>query len=121
MSGLTHDRARKWASDLLGADDLGAGGTFHLRDARGRRIRVVSRHVESREPNYFALGPSFEGDPFDDLIVILFESDWTIRYAYRLPLAVVVEHHRQPGVQGCRLMIRGDDSWREDPRAERLA
>jgi hypothetical protein len=49
-----------------------------------------------------------------------FEEDWTIRYAYRLPLAAVADHHTQPGRQGCRLMITNDSPWRSDPRADRL-
>ncbi len=80
---------------MLGADDVGNGGTFHLRDADGRRIRVAGRHIEGRQPNYFALGPTLDGAPFDD-------------------------HHKQPGRQGCRLMITNDSPWRSDPRADRL-
>ena len=120
MAGDTHARTRAWAARVLGAHDVGAGGTFHLRDADGRRIRVAGRHIEGRQPNYFALGPTLDGAPFDDLVVVLFEEDWTIRYAYRLPLAAVADHHKQPGRQGCRLMITNDAPWRSDPRADRL-
>lgn len=70
--------------------------------------------------NFFALGPSLIDAPFDDLVVVLFETDWMVRYAYLVPLEAAVDHHKQLGVQGCRLMIRGDDSWRSDPRVRRL-
>jgi hypothetical protein len=120
MARETHARARAWASARLDAEDVGPGATYHLRDARGRRIRVAARHIERRQPNFFALGDSLAGDPFDDIVVVLFESDWSVCYAYRLPLNAARDHHKQPGRQGCRLMIRGDDSWRSDPRAQRL-
>jgi hypothetical protein len=120
MAPDTHRRAREWSADRLGADDVGAGATYHLRGADGRRIRVAGRHVRGREPNFFELGPSLSGDPFDEVVVVLFENDWSVRYAYRVSLDAAIDHHKQPGVQGCRLMIRGDDSWRSDPRIERL-
>lgn len=66
------------------------------------------------------MGPTLDGDPFDALAVILFEADWSVRYAYLLPIDVVRAHHKQPGARGCRLMIRGDDSWRVDPAAQSL-
>jgi hypothetical protein len=121
MAAETHDRARQWACRALDAHDAGSGSTYHLRDPQGRRIRVAGRHIEGREPNFFALGETLAGQPFDDLVVVLFETDWTPRYAYRLPLDAVIEHHKQLGRQGCRLMIKGDDGWRHDRRAERLA
>jgi hypothetical protein len=71
-------------------------------------------------PNYFSLGTILRGDPFDELVVILFGADWDVEYGYRMPLDAARDHHKQPGVQGCRLMIT-DDSWREDPRVESLA
>ena len=80
---------------MLGDDDAGNGGTFHLLDADGRRIRVAGRHIEGRQPNDFALGPTLDG-------------------------AAVADHHKQPGRQGCRLMITNDSPWRSDPRADRL-
>ena len=120
MAADTHERARAWAADVLGAEDVGGGASYHLRDTNGRRIRVAGRHIESRQPNFFALGPSLIDAPFDDLVVVLFETDWMVRYAYLVPLEAAVDHHKQPGVQGCRLMIRGDDSWRSDPRVRRL-
>jgi hypothetical protein len=91
------------------------------REGSGRPIRVAGRHIEGRQPNFFALGWTLSQRPFDDLVVVLFETDWTVQYAYRLPLEAVVDHHRQPGRQGCRLMIKRDDSWRSDSRAQRLA
>jgi hypothetical protein len=114
MAGDTHSQAAVWASERLGAEDIGTGATYHLRDPNGRRIRVAARHTEGRQPNFFALGNTLEGDPFDDVVVVLFESDWSVRYAYRLSLDAARDHHKQPGRQGCRLMIRGDDSWRSD-------
>ena len=66
------------------------------------------------------LGSTLRGDPFDDVVVILFNSDWSVRYAYCLPLDAAIRHHKQPGAQGCRLLIRGDDSWRTDPSVEQL-
>jgi hypothetical protein len=120
MASETHARARAWASERLGAHDVGDDAPFHLRDPGGRRVRVAGRHIEGREPNYFHVAPTLT-DEFDDLVVILFDPDWTVRYAYRLPLEAVIDHHRQPGDQGCRLMIVGDDSWRTDSRVERLA
>jgi len=98
----------------VGAEEVGRGATYHLRGRDGRRIRVAGRHIESRQPNYFHAGQSLEGDPFDNLVVVLFRSDWTVEYAYRLPLDAVRHHHKQPGRQACRLMIRGGDSWRLD-------
>jgi hypothetical protein len=122
MASDTHSRARAWAAQRLPADDVGtAGATFHLRDRRGRRVRVAGRHYEGRQPNYFAVGPTLASDPFDDLVVVFFDRDWSVRYAYRLPFEAVVRHHKQPGRQGCRLMIRGDDGWRFDARVEQLA
>lgn len=121
MSGLTHERARAWAADRVGAEDTGGQGPFHLRGRDGRRIRVAGRHIEGRQPNYFSLGDTLAGSPFDDVVVVLFNNDWSVKYAYRLPLSAAVTHHNQPGRQGCRLGIRGDDSWRDDPAVERLA
>lgn len=79
------------------------------------------RHIEGRQPNYFALGSTLRGVPFDDIAVVLFNGDWSVKYAYRLPLDAANRHHKQPGVQGCRLMIRGDDGWRLDGAVEQLA
>jgi hypothetical protein len=121
MSAGTHERARSWAAAHLDAVDVGSGATFHLRGRDGRRIRVAGRHIEGRQPNYFALGSTLSGDPFDDVAVVLFNSDWSVKYAYRLPLDAAIRHHKRPGVQGCRLMIRGDDGWRSDDSVEQLA
>lgn len=114
MAPGTHERACAWAAEVLAAEDVGTGATYHLRGPDGRRIRVAGRHVRGREPNFFHISDTLQGDPFDDLVVVLFAPDWTTRYAYRLPLKAVRHHHKQPGKQGCRLMIRGDDSWRYD-------
>ena len=121
MASDTHSRARAWAADRLRAADVGRDATFHLRDESGRRVRVAGRHIEGRQPNYFSIGPTLAGDPFDDFVVVLFDEDWSVQYAYRLPVEAVIDHHKQPGAQGCRLMIRGDDGWRSDPRVEHLA
>jgi hypothetical protein len=119
VPGLTHERARAWAAARIDAEDTGAQGGFHLRSRDGRRIRVAGRHIEGRQPNYFSLGDTLSGDPFDEVVVVLFNDDWSVNYAYRLPLSAAIAHHKQPGCQGCRLMIRGDDSWRTDPTVER--
>lgn len=100
MAVHTHERARSWAADRLDAVDVGSGGTYHLRGRDGRRLRVARRHIEGRQPNYFSLGSTLAGDPFDDVIVVLFEPDWSVRYAYRVPLEAAVRHHRQPGQPG---------------------
>jgi hypothetical protein len=121
MSALTHERARGWTADRLGATDAGRGAGYHLRGRDGRRIRVAGRHIEKRTPNYFHLGSSLDGDPFDDAVVVLFRPDWSVEYAYRVPLSTAKRHYRQPGRQGCRLMIRGNDDWRRDPEVELLA
>lgn len=92
MSHETHDRALGWASERLRAESVGGGGPFHLRGPDGRRIRVAGRHVAGREPNYFHVGPTLAGDPFDDLVVVLFERDWSVRYAHRLPIGAVRRH-----------------------------
>lgn len=115
MTSETHRRARDWIAGALGATDVGPGVTYHL-TAGNRRIRVAGRHVRDREPNFFSVGETLAGKRFDELGVVLFEPDWSVRYAYCVPLAAVIEHHKQPGRQGCRLMIKGDDSWRSDPR-----
>jgi hypothetical protein len=120
MAAATATRAREWAADVLDAEDVGTGASYHIRDGTGRRIRVAGRHIRARQPNFFALGATLDGNPFDDLVVVLFNTDWSIRYAYRLPLHAAIAHHRQPGQQGCRLMIVGDDDWRSDPAVERL-
>jgi hypothetical protein len=90
MSAGTHERARSWAAAHLDAVDVGSGATFHLRGRDGRRIRVAGRHIEGRQPNYFALGSTLSGDPFDDVAVVLFNSDWSVKYAYRLPLDAAI-------------------------------
>ena len=46
MATDTHDRARRWAANLLGAVDVGAGATYHLRAKDGRRIRVGGRRLK---------------------------------------------------------------------------
>src|SRR3954470_19454819 len=86
MAADTHTRAREWTAERLAAEDVGSGATFHLRDGRGRRLRVAGRHIESRQPNFFAVGDSLAGEPFDDLVVVLFDQHWSVRYAYRPPL-----------------------------------
>src|SRR5258705_399935 len=101
MASETHSRARAWAAERLPAEDVGAGATFHLRDGGARRVRVAGRHIEGRQPNYFSAGPTLAGEPFDDLVVVFFNRDWSVRYAYRLPIEAVVTHHKQPGRQGC--------------------
>jgi hypothetical protein len=121
MAAETHQRAREWAATRLDAVDVGFGATYHLRDRQGRRVRVAGRHIGGRQPNYFNLGATLASDPFDDVVVVLFNTDWSVRYAYRVPLAAAIAHHKQPGRQGCRLMIRGDDSWRGDSEVERLS
>lgn len=121
MAPDTHRRACEWTAERLTATDVGRGATYHLRGRDGERIRVAGRHIEGRQPNYFHLGQTLAGGPFDDVVVVLFNPDWSVGYAYRVPLAAAVAHHRQPGKQGCRLMIRGNDSWRRDPGIERLA
>ena len=120
MSAETHERARSWAADRLDAVDVG-WRDLHLRGRDGRRIRVAGRHIEGRQPNYFSLGSTLRGEPFDDVVVVLFNQDWSVEYAYRLPLGAAIEHRKQPGRQGCRLMIRGDDGWRLDDAVEPLA
>lgn len=121
MAVETHERACEWAAELLDASGVGSDATYHLRGREGRRIRVAGRHIEGRQPNYFDLGKTLAGEPFDDVVVVLFNADWSIDYAYRVPLAAAVAHHKQPGRQGCRLMIRGDDAWRGDIEVEKLA
>jgi hypothetical protein len=93
MAGGTHSRACEWVRDRLSAEEVGAGATYHLRTGDGRRTRVAGRHVEGREPNFFVLGDTLAGDPFDDVVVVLFETDWSVRYAYRLALDVARQHH----------------------------
>src|SRR5919199_727198 len=78
MAAETHTRARAWASARLDAEEVGAGATYHLRDRGGRRIRVAGRHIENRQPNFFPLGDTLAGDPFDDIVVVLFDSDWSV-------------------------------------------
>ena len=120
MGNLTHERGVEWAAERLEAEVV-VPGAYHLRDGQGRRIRVAARHIKNRQPNYFHLGDTLAGSPFDGIAVVLFKPDWSVSYAYLLPLEVVLRHHKQPGVQKPRLMIRGDDSWREDPSVEALA
>jgi hypothetical protein len=121
MASETHWRAREGECVQLSAADVGGGATYHLRDPKDRRIRVAGRRIEGRQPNFFSLGETLDGEPFDDVVLVLFNSDWSVQYAYRLPLEAARRHHKQPGRQGCRLMIRGDDRWRDDPDVERLA
>ena len=118
MASATHERAVEWVAERLDAELVGQG-TYHLRDPRGRRIRVAGRHIEARQPNFFPIGSTLEGDPFDELAVVLFAQDWSVSYAYLLPMQAVRIHHKQPGAQGPRL--KGDDSWRSDPLVEELA
>src|SRR5689334_4592254 len=104
MAPDTHQRARQWACEQLPAVDAGGDATYHLRDTSGRRIRVAGRHIDGRQPTSFSLGDTLDGDPFDDLVLVLFTPDWSVQYAYRLPLEAARRHHKQPGQQGCRLM-----------------
>src|SRR5690242_9500093 len=99
MSRTTHTRARDWAAEAIDAQDVGAKAKYHLRDKHGRRVRVAGRHVRRRQPNFFSVGESLTGDPFDDLVVVLFNPDWTIGYAYRLPIEVVRRHAKQPAAR----------------------
>lgn len=86
MARETHERACEWAAGRLDAVDVGRGATYHLRGRDGRRVHVAGRHIEGRQPNYLHLGKTLAGDPFDDVVVVLFNSDWSISYAYRVDL-----------------------------------
>lgn len=121
MASDTHKRACEWAAERLQALEVGRGAGYHLRGREGGRIRVAGRHIEGRQPTYFHLGQTLAGEPYDEVVVVLFNPDWSVNYAYRLSLAAAIAHHKKPGRQDCRLMIRGDDSWRRDARIERLA
>jgi hypothetical protein len=68
-------------------------------------------HVEQRRPKFFHLGSTLRGDPFDELIVVMFDRDWTVEYAYQLSFEAVLRMHTQPGAQGCRLLTTRTDSW----------
>lgn len=120
VSMETHTRAVGWVAERIGAEEVGQDASYHLRANTGKRVKVAGRRIHGRQPNFFAVGSTLDGDPFDEFAVVLFEGDWTVRYAYLLPIAAVRTHHKQPGSQGCRLMIRGDDSWRRDPSAQSL-
>ena len=81
---------------------------------------ALTRFIEPRYQGEASDGTTLDGEPFEDLVVVLFNRDWSVQYAYRLPIETVRRHHKQPGRQGCRLMIRGDDSWRDDPAVEEI-
>jgi hypothetical protein len=111
MSALTHERALEWAARRTGAAIVQTTGPYHLRFENGRRARVAGRHVEQRRPKFFHLGSTLRGDPFDELIVVMFDRDWTVEYAYQLSFEAVLRMHTQPGAQGCRLLTTRTDSW----------
>ncbi len=57
-----------------------------------RRVQVKSRRfVPGSKPGHFGEFAEFEDERFDDLVVVLFEADFTVREAYLAPYAWVAE------------------------------
>ena len=115
MSLLTHERAVNWVCANLGGDDAGRHNGYHVRDRSGSRVRVAGRHIEGRMPLYFHLGAGVGTDQFDELVVVLFEPDWSVRYAYAVAADALPDLSKVYGNTPPRLLVGDAEAWATDP------
>jgi Family of unknown function (DUF6998) len=63
---------------------------YDLRLSDGTRIQVKGRRRTSRsKPSHFGQMRNLDKDPFDDLVVVLFDEEFEVESCYRLPIAAV--------------------------------
>jgi hypothetical protein len=102
--------ARAFALSLVGNSSIG----YDAISSDGVRYQVKSRRLtlrnQSRQLGFFR-GFQLTADPFDLLVAILFNVDFTVQRAALVPIAIVREHAaRVEYVNAWRLILR-DSVW----------
>lgn len=64
---------------------------FDLRLPDGTRIQVKGRRRTLRsKPSHYGQMRNLDKDPFDDLVVVLFDEEFEVESCHRMPIAVVL-------------------------------
>lgn len=80
--------ARHYGTEPLRGTNPG----YDLETPDGRRIQVKSRRYgPGSKPSHFGEFAEFEDERFDELVVVLFEEDFTVRVAIMAPYAWVAD------------------------------
>lgn len=106
--------ARRLGLTLAGNSEIGYDGI----DANGRRYQIKARRLTDNRRQLSQIR-SLDRGGFDDLVIVLFEEDFTLRGRWRVPIEVVRDRatfHMHVNTH----ILHARDKLLNDPRVERI-
>lgn len=79
--------ANHYDADLMGNSNAG----YDLKHKRTRIEVKARRRTERSKPSHYGVIRKLDDDPFDALVVVNFDEDFSVESAYRMPISVVKE------------------------------